>query len=149
MDTRNPETRSISQPRQLTKIRPGTKCRLVEILGVGGSRHRGRMGRGKKHGGGRKRGDPDCPFRRQRGEGARGIMKRLMDLGITRGCTIIVVQTGGHVQHHTAWPGYPRDFLFNIYQCHFKIVFRSGFCGHEPCRTAPHNNQIILQTEAS
>jgi Fe2+ transport system protein FeoA len=96
MDTKDPESQMIGQPRQLTKVRPGTKCRMVGILGVGGSRHRGRMGKGRHHRKGHKPGDPDCPFRKQRGEGARGIMKRLMDLGITKGCTITVVQTGGH-----------------------------------------------------
>lgn len=96
MDTRDPEAQAVGQPRQLTRMKPGTKCRLVDIIGVGGSRHRGRMGRGKHHGKRHGQGDPDCPFRKQRGEGARGIMRRLMDLGITKGCTITVVQTGGH-----------------------------------------------------
>jgi Fe2+ transport system protein FeoA len=96
MDTRDPEAKVVGQPRQLTKVRPGTKCRLVSILGVGGSRHVRGFGRGKRFGRGRHHRDPDCPFRKQRGEGARSVMRRLLDLGITKGCTMTVVQTGGH-----------------------------------------------------
>ncbi|MFX1368947.1 MAG: ferrous iron transport protein A [Promethearchaeota archaeon] len=96
MGSRDPESQIVGQPRQLTKMRPGSKCRLVDILGVGRSRHRWRMGRERHHDKENEILDPDCPFRKQRGESARGIMRRLMDLGITKGCTIVVVQTGGH-----------------------------------------------------
>ncbi|MFX1604155.1 MAG: ferrous iron transport protein A [Promethearchaeota archaeon] len=39
--------------------------------------------------------DPDCPYRQTRRPVSRGLMRRLMDLGITKGCVFEVVQSGG------------------------------------------------------
>ena len=39
--------------------------------------------------------DPDCPYRQTRRPVGRGLMRRLMDLGITKGCVFEVVQSGG------------------------------------------------------
>ncbi|NHJ13538.1 MAG: ferrous iron transport protein A [Candidatus Thorarchaeota archaeon] len=88
-----------AQPVQLNNVRPGTRCRLVGILGVGPSRHIGRR-MGRRHrmkGRGRRRHSPDidCPFWALHDGPDRSLMRRLMDLGITRGCTFTVVQGGG------------------------------------------------------
>ncbi len=39
--------------------------------------------------------DPDCPYRQSRRPVGRGLLRRLMDLGLTKGCVFEVVQSGG------------------------------------------------------
>jgi len=113
------------ETKRLTDVSSGTKCTLVSIERFGPSRHpprkhprshkpwaeewRENWGKEKK----KRRGwpfamrrhwsgddeeheeDPDCPFRQTRRPLGRGLMRRLMDLGITSGCVFKVVQSGG------------------------------------------------------
>ncbi|KXH72418.1 MAG: hypothetical protein AM326_03510 [Candidatus Thorarchaeota archaeon SMTZ-45] len=83
--------------KKLVLINPGTKCILVGIDGMGLSRHFPRRGRlsHRKRFHGAPDSDKDCEFRHSRKEKGRGLMRRLLDLGITKGCTFTVVQGGG------------------------------------------------------
>ena len=75
----------------LTEVLPGTHCKLIGIRrrfqgkfrhGISGQRF-GRRRHGKKHGA-------------IRGFRHRQMLKRLLDLGITKGCTFQVVQGSEH-----------------------------------------------------
>ncbi len=113
------------ETKRLTEVSSGTRCTLVGIQRFGQKLHsprdrhhwheswadewRGSWENRKK----RRRGwhvalrrhwrgedeehedDPDCPYRRTRRPIGRGLMRRLMDLGITKGCIFEVVQSGG------------------------------------------------------
>ncbi|NOR38412.1 MAG: hypothetical protein GQ580_02365 [Candidatus Thorarchaeota archaeon] len=86
-DDRKSETSIEAKP--LTTIKDGTMCRLVDVV-ERGPRFRRRMAghgrRGAGHGG------------RHRGLGRhhhREMVRRIMDLGLTRGCTFLVVHGGG------------------------------------------------------
>lgn len=81
----------------LVSVRPGTKCVLIGIEGLRPSRHNPRKGRHRFGQGGfeSETGD-ECSFRHSKRDRGRGMMRRLMDLGITKGCTFTVVQSGGH-----------------------------------------------------
>ena len=84
--------------KRLVSVSPGTKCVLLGIEGLKDSRHVPpirRHHRGK-HFHEASDSDDDCRFRHSRREKGRGFMRRLLDLGITRGCTFTVVQSGGH-----------------------------------------------------
>jgi ferrous iron transport protein A len=80
---------------ELTSVRPGAICRLVGISNVGGRRlsrqkHKKRFGgffRQSEH----KEHTEDGWHHR----GGRGITKRLLDLGLTKGCTFKVVHGTG------------------------------------------------------
>lgn len=85
-DDRKPETSIDAKP--LTAVKDGTMCRLVEVV-ERGPRFRRRMAghgrRGAGHGG------------RRRGLGGhrhREMVRRIMDLGFTRGCTFLVIHGG-------------------------------------------------------
>jgi Fe2+ transport system protein FeoA len=67
--------------KKLVSISPGTKCILIGIESQ-------RISRRRRHR--KKWRDQDS----NRGKG-RGLMRRLLDLGITKGCTFTVVQSGG------------------------------------------------------
>lgn len=63
---------------RLTDIPSGTLCKLVRV-----DREYGRL--------------PGAPDQSQKGQhGARRILRRLLDLGITTGCEFKVIQGGGH-----------------------------------------------------
>ena len=79
----------------LTSVRPGTVCRLLGISNIGGRRHghrehKRRFGGLLKH---REHKENKESGFHQRGQ--RQIVKRLLDLGLTRGCTFKVVQGRG------------------------------------------------------
>jgi Fe2+ transport system protein FeoA len=80
---------------QLTSVRPGTVCRLVGVSNIGRRRH-GRQ-RHKRQFGGLFQHKEDREHKK--GEwhhrGQRQIVKRLLDLGLTKGCTFKVVQGSG------------------------------------------------------
>ncbi len=84
--------------KRLVSISPGTKCVLLGIEGLRPSRHIPRRGRHFRRGRHREKtvSDEECRFRHSPKEKGRGLMRRLLDLGITRGCTFTVVQGGGH-----------------------------------------------------
>jgi ferrous iron transport protein A len=116
---------SHTETKRLTEVSSGTKCTLVSIERFGPRRHpprkhhhshrswadewRENWDRRKK----KRRGwtsamrrhwfgeddeheeDADCPYRQMRRPVGRGQMRRLMDLGITKGCVFEVVQSGG------------------------------------------------------
>ncbi|MFX1541690.1 MAG: ferrous iron transport protein A [Promethearchaeota archaeon] len=86
-----------SEAKRLASVSPGTRCVLLGIEGIRGSRHvphrRGR--RQRMHFRDVLSATDDCRFRHSRKERGRSIMRRLLDLGITRGCTFMVVQGGG------------------------------------------------------
>lgn len=86
-----------SEAKRLASVSPGTRCVLLGIEGIRGSRHvphrRGR--RQRMHFRDVLSTTDDCRFRHSRKERGRSIMRRLLDLGITRGCTFTVVQGGG------------------------------------------------------
>ncbi|MFX0108565.1 MAG: ferrous iron transport protein A [Candidatus Hodarchaeota archaeon] len=84
-----------SHVKRLAIVSPGTKCRLVEIEGAAGSRHNHRHGKGRMRRHGHQGRDPDCPFRHFQREPKRGLMRRLMDLGLTKGCVFTIIQGGG------------------------------------------------------
>ena len=80
---------------QLTSVRPGTTCRLVGLSNIKEQRH-GRRRHKKRFGGLFKRAEHE--EHRKGGwnnRGSRGITKRLLDLGLTKGCTFTVVQGSG------------------------------------------------------
>jgi ferrous iron transport protein A len=84
--------------KRLVSISPGTNCVLLGIEGLKPSRHiprRRRHLRRERH---REKSGlaDDCRFRHLPKEKGRGLMRRLLDLGITKGCTLTVVQGGGH-----------------------------------------------------
>jgi len=83
--------------KRLVSVSPGTKCVLLGIEGLRPSRHIPPKGRQKHrmHFHRASASDDDCSFRHSRREKGRGLMRRLLDLGITRGCTFTVVQSGG------------------------------------------------------
>ena len=86
-DDRKPVTSSKAKP--LTTVKDGTMCRLVEVVERGPRFFRRMAGhgrRGARHGG-RRRG--------LRGHHHREMVRRIMDLGLTRGCTFLVVHGGG------------------------------------------------------
>ncbi|MHA2379108.1 MAG: FeoA family protein [Candidatus Thorarchaeota archaeon] len=105
------------ETKSLTEVSPGSKCTLVGIERFGPRKHPprknhhpGKSGNKKKH---RHQGpfpgtrrhwfgrteeddsDPDCPYRHSRRPFGRGLMRRLVDLGITKGYVFTVVQSGG------------------------------------------------------
>ena len=86
-DNKEPVTSIEAKP--LTTVRNGTMCRLVDVV-ERGPRFRRRMAghgrRGAGHGG-RRRG--------LAGHHHREMVRRIMDLGLTRGCTFLVVHGGG------------------------------------------------------
>ena len=84
------------KPKRLVSVSPGTRCVLLGVEGIRPSRHipRGRRHRRMIHRA-ESRSDEDCRFRRSQKERGRGLMRRLLDLGITKGCTFTVVQGGG------------------------------------------------------
>ncbi|MFQ5834032.1 MAG: ferrous iron transport protein A [Candidatus Thorarchaeota archaeon] len=84
------------QLKRLTDVSPGTKCVLVGIEGLRPSRHSPREGRHRKRRGRHSSPDEDCRFRDSHRPEGRGLMRRLMDLGITKGCVFTVVQGRGH-----------------------------------------------------
>jgi len=100
MDEEGTHVDSTNQVR-LIFVRPGKICRLVGVSNWGGNphghhshqgqyRHRGMFGRFFKHG--------EQWEQRKREwhlKGERQIAKRLLDLGLTKGCTFKVVQGGG------------------------------------------------------
>lgn len=85
-------------PRQnqkmLTQISSGTICKLVGVSEVGWkfkheSSKRGKWGWGRHH----HHSPRSNPFREQwKMKRRAGIMRRLLDLGLTKGCTFVVVQ---------------------------------------------------------
>ncbi len=89
-NTRDP----IDSTTPLTLVRPGTVCMLIDVLDGWGSRH----GRGGMSGMMRRRGRH---FRGPHGHrrSHRATLTRLLDLGLTRGCTFEVIQStaGGPV----------------------------------------------------
>ena len=86
------------EAKTLVSISPGTKCVLLGIRGQRPSRHAPRRGRHSHRGrhGDKSDSDDDCRFRHSDKEKGRGLIRRLLDLGITKGCTFTVVQGGGH-----------------------------------------------------
>lgn len=79
---------------KLVSVHPGTVCILLGIEGLRPSRHAPRRGR-HGHGHSEEKSDEECRFRYSQKERGRGMMRRLMDLGITKGCTFTVIQGGG------------------------------------------------------
>ncbi len=85
-DDRKPVTGNEAKP--LTTVKDGTMCRLVEVVERGPRFRRRGAGHGRRgagHGG------------RRRGLGGhrhREMVRRIMDLGFTRGCTFLVVHGG-------------------------------------------------------
>ncbi|MHA1963216.1 MAG: FeoA family protein [Candidatus Thorarchaeota archaeon] len=77
---------------QLTSVRPGTTCILVGVSNIGG-RRLGRKRHRKRFGGFFKHKEHRESERYHRGQ--RQIIKRLLDLGLTKGCTFKVVQGSG------------------------------------------------------
>ncbi|MHA1925580.1 MAG: FeoA family protein [Candidatus Thorarchaeota archaeon] len=87
-----------NKPKKLVSVSPGTKCILLGVEGIRPSRHIPRSGKRRRkliHRS-ESRSDEDCRFRQSQKEKGRGLMRRLLDLGITKGCTFTVVQGGGH-----------------------------------------------------
>jgi Fe2+ transport system protein FeoA len=85
------------EAKKLVSISPGTKCVLIGIDRLGFRPHSHRRGRHsgserhyKQNGSDEDYGNRDS----HRGKG-RGLMRRLLDLGITKGCTFTVIQGGG------------------------------------------------------
>lgn len=86
-DEKAPVTSIKAKP--LTTVRDGTICRLIDVAERGPRFRRrvaGHRGRGAGHGG-RRRG--------LAGHHHREMVRRIMDLGLTRGCTFLVVHGGG------------------------------------------------------
>ena len=86
-DDKKPATNREAKP--LTTVRDGKMCRLVDVVERGPRFRRrvaGHGGRGAGHGG-RRRG--------LFGHRHREMVRRIMDLGLTRGCTFLVVHGGG------------------------------------------------------
>jgi Fe2+ transport system protein FeoA len=99
---------------RLTSVRPGQTCRLVGVTALMGKR--GRHHGYRKHQKGAGGWFFDNPERRRRRQekweerqrtweeskkgwnqsGGRGVTKRLLDLGLTKGCTFKVVQGSSH-----------------------------------------------------
>jgi Fe2+ transport system protein FeoA len=71
-----------NKPKKLVSVSPGTKCILLGVEGIRPSRHIPRSGKRRRK-------------RIHRSE-SRSDEDRLLDLGITKGCTFTVVQGGGH-----------------------------------------------------
>jgi Fe2+ transport system protein FeoA len=94
------------KPKRLVSVSPGTKCVLLGVEGIRPSRHIPRGGRHRRRiHRAESRSDEDCRFRRSQKERGRGLMRRLLDLGITKGCTFTVVQGRGTriaLGHHMA-----------------------------------------------
>jgi ferrous iron transport protein A len=91
--TRNETLKSIP----LTSVRSGTVCKLVGVLeeewksrGFGKRKHRGWGERRHGHHWFRP------GFQRKHSLDGSGILRRLMDLGLTKGCTFMVVQGSRH-----------------------------------------------------
>ena len=80
---------------QLISVRPGTTCRLVGISNIGGRKH-GRQRHKKLLGGLIKTDEQNEQMKSGwHDRGQRGITKRLLDLGLTKGCTFKVVHGSG------------------------------------------------------
>ncbi|MHA1958648.1 MAG: FeoA family protein [Candidatus Thorarchaeota archaeon] len=80
MDKKGTESATVpTAHRMLSSVRPGSRCKLIGIATLP-DHSRGRHGR-RGH-------------RRQLKH--KGIWKRLLELGLTKGCTFEVVQAGSH-----------------------------------------------------
>ena len=86
-DDKEPVTSIKAKP--LTAVKDGTMCRLVDVVERGPRFRRRVAGHGRRGGrhGGRRRG--------LFGHRHREMVRRIMDLGLTRGCTFLLVHGGG------------------------------------------------------
>ncbi len=79
----------------LTSVQSGNVCRLIGVSEI----RRGRGRRGNNKGWFGRRGKHHGPYERHKEygyeRGQRQIVKRLLDLGLTRGCTFKVIQGRG------------------------------------------------------
>ena len=86
-DDKEPVTSIKAKP--LATVKDGTMCRLIDVVERGPRFHRRLAGHGRRGAG---------PGGRRRGLGGhhhREMVRRIMDLGLTRGCTFLVVHGGG------------------------------------------------------
>ncbi len=93
------ESITLRKEKILTEVSPGTVCRLIGVRrrfggrhGFGPRRHPPREHRIRRHAHGSFEDDRQCKFRGPGRRRNRETMKRLLDLGITKGCTFEVVQ---------------------------------------------------------
>ncbi|TXT55257.1 MAG: hypothetical protein BAJATHORv1_40167 [Candidatus Thorarchaeota archaeon] len=83
-----------SEIKPLTQVPSGKECQLVGIESLPGRRHPFRHHR-RKRGFGRRHGrEEPCPHKSITDQEDRQIMQRLLDLGLTKGCSFEVVHGG-------------------------------------------------------
>ena len=91
MDDKGTRTETLTHV-SLTSVRSGTVCRLIGVS-EGGWKKRG-FGKHKHRGWGERQHRPGFESKHTPDRG--GILRRLLDLGLTKGCTFKIVQGSSH-----------------------------------------------------
>ncbi|MBD3406898.1 MAG: hypothetical protein GF411_12345 [Candidatus Lokiarchaeota archaeon] len=82
------------QSTPLSQIQAGKKCQLVGIMNRPGRRHPFRHHRRKRRIGRKHHREKDCPHKSNLDQEDRQMMQRLLDLGLTKGCSFEVISGG-------------------------------------------------------